>query len=204
MNTKDKRRFLKDGFFPDFDPFGDEVTYEDIYGRTYRKYQTNNRNFRQPLDRNPSDPKDRAHRCVGDKKNVRIPSCHYTDERFKHPQTVFGRSVSGKRLYTYAYEDRFRDWNYELWREAEKHAREYSRLPSTEWEHGSARYWEMVLSHFHQNVRYKVDPVTLTETKLDVNVKLAHVMTGFNWSNGQSYYIFGYRIMGKDRQKVTS
>ena len=146
------------------------------------------------------DPKDYGINCVGDDKYVRLPSCHYTDERFKTPQTIFGRDVGGKKGYHYDYDDRFQMWNWDLWDEGIKRAREYIHLPECNWEDRSVKFYEMAIGYFHQRVTLEVG-ADMTTAALKVNVCIGHVLTGFNWSNGHSYYVFGYKLMGKDKDK---
>lgn len=198
MNKKDPdEKFYNELLLFGMDP--SDIVWEDNFGKALRRYQVP----REKLDRNPRDPKDKAFGCIGDDKTVRIPYCHWTDDRYKHPQTVFGRSVGGKKNYHYNYSDRLAEWHGELWYEAQELAKQHAVLPSTEWVEGSARYWEMVLGNCYQRNTHYLDPATLTQATLRVRVCLGHVMVGHNWSNGHSYRVFGYRVMGPDANRVT-
>lgn len=119
----------------------------------------------EPTKRN-NDPHDFAYGCIGDDKDKKLPSCHYTDDRFQHPQTIFGRR--NKRT-GYDYSDRYPQWDYDKWQEARRIAQESDAV------NGSVRYFEIMLTHFHGK-----------KTEID------HVLTGFNLSDGYSYYVFGY------------
>jgi len=125
----------------------------------------------RPTKRN-NDPKDFAFKLIGDDKSVKLPSCHYTDERFRNAQTIFGRR---KKRGGYSYDDRFPQQNYDKWQAAHKHA------ASLDVADGSVFYYEAVLSYF-----------------LDKETVIDHVLTGFNWSSGYSFYVFGhYHPRGK-------
>ena len=130
---------------------------------------------RRPTDRN-NDPKDFAYKCIGDNRNTRLPSCHYSDDRFRDVQTVFGRR---KKRGGYDYSDRYPMWDGQRgtnrWREGHDLAQAESEKDDCNWDSGSVTYYDMVLSHFHQK-----------ETHID------HVLTGFNPSDGYSYYVFGF------------
>lgn len=119
----------------------------------------------KPTTRN-NDPKDFAYKCIGDDKDAKLPSCHYTEDRFRDAQTIFGRK---KKRTGYDYSDRYPQWDYEKWKAAHEHAKTEDVVQ------GSVRYYEHVLTYFHGK-----------ETLID------HVLTGFNVSDGYSYYVFGY------------
>jgi hypothetical protein len=129
----------------------------------------------EPTKRN-NDPKDFAHKCIGDNRTSQLPSCHYTDERFRDAQTIFGRR---HKRGGYDYSDRYPMWDSQRgtnrWDEGHKLAQAESEKDDCNWSSGSVTYYEMVLSHFHQK-----------KTHID------HVLTGFNWSSGYSYLVFGY------------
>jgi hypothetical protein len=129
----------------------------------------------KPTNRN-NDPKDFAHKCIGDNRTSPLPSCHYTDDRFLNAQTIFGRR---KKRGGYDYSDRYSMWDSQRgtnrWSEGHDLARAESEKDDCNWSAGSVAYYEMVLSHFHQK-----------KTHID------HVLTGFNWSSGYSYLVFGY------------
>ena len=135
----------------------------DIYGDLHEFHHKHHK----PLaTKRNNDPEDFAYKCIGDDKTVKLPSCHYSDERFRNAQTIFGRR---KKRGGYDYDDRYPQWNYDKWTNAHKHAASLDVVD------GSVLYYEAVLSFFHDK-----------ETVID------HVLTGFNWSNGYSYYVFGY------------
>ena len=147
------------------------------------------RPFREGTSRN-DDPKDHAYSCIGDNPNIRLPGCHYTDERFNHAQTIWGHKR--KRTF-YNYSDRFMQWDYTLWSEGHDIARAESEKSGCEWVTGSVRYFELVLSYFHAKIyTFQVDISDLTQVSVDPIVKMDHVLTGFNGSNGFDYKVFGY------------
>lgn len=102
---------------------------------------------------------------------------HYTDSRFKQPQTVYladGHRV-GKDDYVkgaeYNYSDRLMEWN--GW---EKYEAAWNAAKASSHEPRSAAYVELYL-----------------RTLLDKpNLKLVHVMAGVNWGNGYPYQVYGY------------
>lgn len=98
-------------------------------------------------------------------KDVKLQDfLHYSDANIKE-RDVFGRKAAGL---TYNYDDRL--WG-DKWEEGWKIASEMKNVVFK-----SARFFEIVLNHFH-----------------DVkNVNLQHVILGVNRSNGYSYLIFGY------------
>lgn len=101
-------------------------------------------------------------------------SPHYTDERFRHAQTVFGRQEDGLH---YDYSDRLYEWNYKKAKRASEDASKTKARP------GSANWHEAWLSSYHGKP-----------------VALKHVMAGWNWSNGYPYAVFGYRFLRMGRQ----
>jgi len=126
---------------------------------------------RQPTDRN-DDFNDFAYKCIGDSKNTRLPSCHYSDLRFQNAQTIFGRR---KKRTGYDYSDRYPQWDSAKWKKGHELAKAESEKDDCKWDEGSVRYYEIVLTHFHGK-----------PTEID------HVLTGFNLSSGYSYYVYGY------------
>lgn len=159
----------------------EEMMYFEKGGRFHME------RMRRGTDRN-DDPKDFATGCIGDSKDIRLPSCHYSDDRYKHAQTVFGRRRDGL---SYDYSDRFPQWDSEKWREGHDKAKEMA--DRGEIVMGSVRYYEIVLSYFHNAVEMiSVDPADLTKFRTNPTVSIEHVLIGFNWSNGFSYQVYGY------------
>lgn len=145
---------------------------------------------RRGTDRNPGEPNDHAYGCIGDSKDIRLPSCHYTDDRYKHAQTVFGRRRDGL---SYDYSDRFPQWDSTKWNEGHEKAKEMADRGDIV--AGSVRYYEIVLSYFHNAVEMiAVDPADLTSFRTNPTVSIEHVLIGFNWSNGFSYQVYGYHF----------
>jgi hypothetical protein len=100
---------------------------------------------------------------------------HYTDDRFKTAQTVFGnepKSPHGHSHLEYVYSDRIRQWD---WDKAES-AREIANKSG--YQKASCFWYESFLS-----------------TYLDKQVKIEHILAGVNWSSGYSYYVLGYKIV---------
>lgn len=161
----------------DYD-FDSDLRY-GMYGKTQRLCSS----------RNPTDPNDRAYGCIGDNKLIQLPFAHYTNNNYKHPQTSFGRAENGLG---YDYDDRYPQWNHELWQEGHRLANEYTKLPKCNWEHNSVAYYEFVLSHFHECIRMKVNPTDMKTVTLETDIVISHVMTGVNHSNGGDYRVFGY------------
>jgi hypothetical protein len=156
----------------------DELMLMNKFGHTGRRHTTRN-----------DDPRDFAHGCI-DNPNVRLPGCHYTDDRFKHAQTIWGHK---RKRTLYDYSDRFPQWNSKLWDEAHDIAEVESKKKGCEWEAGSVRYFELVLSHFHSQVNtHRVNLTDLTTVTVEPVVRMDHVLTGFNVSNGYDYKVFGY------------
>lgn len=126
----------------------------------------------------------RASHPVQSNPNARIQNLrpHYTNEYFKEARTVY--LAKGYRLTSddelvkgasYNYSDRIRQWD---WKKAEA-ARDTAtaQLPET----SCAAHIEAYLRAFFD----------------DPDLKLVHVMAGFNVSNGYDYQVYGY-IPGKD------
>lgn len=98
-------------------------------------------------------------------KNTEIETfLHYSDPTARQERTVFGAPRQG--LF-YNYDDRLIG---DKWTEGAKAAQETAGIVV-----GSARYFEIILSHFHGKP-----------------VSLEHVVLGCNMSNGYSYLVFGY------------
>ncbi len=147
------------------------------------------RSFREGTSRN-DDPKDHAYSCIGDNPNIRLPGCHYTDDRFKHAQTIWGHK---RKRTSYDYSDRFPQWDGKLWDEGHDIAQAEAKKVGCEWQAGSVRYFELVLSYFHAKVHtFQVDVSDLTKVSANPIVKMDHVLTGFNLSSGYDYKVFGY------------
>lgn len=146
----------------DYDDFGDLLAQK--MGRGRRRHE--------PTDRN-DDPNDFAHKC-SDSRTSRLPSCHYSDDRFRNAQTVYGRKAKHKSG-GYDYSDRYLQWDYDKWQTGCKNAQAEADSDTCDWDVCSVEYYESVLSHFHDK------PTTIH-----------HVLTGFNVTSGYSYYVFGY------------
>jgi len=125
-------------------------------------------------------PKDFATKAI-DSKTQRLPSCHYTEDLFRDAQTVFGRKAKHKSG-GYDYSDRYLEWDYDKWREGERLAQAEAKSNKSKWEICSVGYFESILTHFHGK------PTTIH-----------HVLTGFNWSDGYSYYVFGYHFPEEEK-----
>lgn len=97
-----------------------------------------------------------------------LPYAHYTDDRFKEAQVVFGSKQSGL---SWDYSDRLQQWSYEKYEQACDAAKESGAKPRT------ARWALTMLRHYFD----------------DQNLELGCIMTGFNLSNGYDYYVYGYR-----------
>lgn len=99
-------------------------------------------------------------------------SPHYSDERFRDPQTVFGKPGprTGHPGLTYDYSDRLWEWDYRKAEEAAK-AAEASGAPKK-----SARYYDAFLTAYHGKPCH-----------------VEHVIAGVVASNGHPYAVFGYR-----------
>ncbi len=105
---------------------------------------------------------------------------HYTDHRFSHPQTIFlGGNYETHKRYSldvvdgaiYDYSDRFVQWyGYDKCKEAKEEA---NNLVGN---NDSAKFFEQYLR-------------ILTG---DADLKLVHILSGVNLTNGYPYLIFGY------------
>ena len=93
---------------------------------------------------------------------------HYTDERFRKEQTVFGAEESNL---SYDYDDRIRQWDYQ------KHEMAWDLAKKTGHKVGSQRFYEAYLS------KYFGKPILLK-----------HVIAGVNRGNGYPYVVFGYKF----------
>lgn len=92
---------------------------------------------------------------------------HYTDERFRHAQTVYGREE--ERL-AYDYSDRLWQWDSEKAEQAAKTANASGAKLKT------ARWYQTYLSAY-----------------FDKAVEVRHILAGWNRVTGYSYAVFGYR-----------
>jgi hypothetical protein len=92
---------------------------------------------------------------------------HYSDNRFKNDQTIFGKEEKGLG---YDYSDRICQWNYAKAEAASKKATEDGFTRRT------ARWYQAYLSNF-----------------FDRKIVLKHIIAGVNRSNGYPYLIFGYK-----------
>lgn len=105
---------------------------------------------------------------------------HYTDDRFKSAQTVYlakGYKLTGETVKgaAYNYSDRYRQWSsVESWDKAIHAAK--AQFPET----NCAAHIEAFLRAIHD----------------DPELKLVHIMAGFNVSNGYDYQVYGF-IPGK-------
>lgn len=114
-------------------------------------------------------PNDGAFMDATDDPDARLnTNPHYTDERFRHAQTIYGRQVEGLH---YDYSDRLWQWDYAKAEEAVK-AANASGAPS-----GSARWLSAYLTAFHGKP-----------------AEVLHVMAGWDWATGYAYAIYGYRF----------
>lgn len=95
-------------------------------------------------------------------------SPHYTDQRFKSPQTVWGDEEAG---ISYDYSDRLWEWDYNKAKAAVEVANNAAARNTAQW-------CQTFLSHYHGKP-----------------VQLRHIMAGFNLGNGYPYQIFGYRFV---------
>lgn len=136
------------------DKFG--RTYSDYFGRRYK----------------PSPNWD---------KNIKLRTdLHYSDPEARKLLNVFGEE---KRGLFYNYSDRIEGWDSKKWRKGLELAKEGSREvdSKSQYQVGSARYFEVALNHFH-----------------DVeDVNMGHIILGCNISTGYSYLVFGYRYTTK-------
>lgn len=102
-----------------------------------------------------------------DKNRPLHTSPHYTDDRFKKEQTVFGEEQSGL---AYDYSDRLWQWDSDKAKEALEVAKNSGEVKS------SAAYYEVYLSHYFGKP-----------------VEIGHIIAGVGRSNGYPYCVFGYR-----------
>ena len=102
-----------------------------------------------------------------DKNKVLETSPHYTDHRFKKPQTVFGQEEDG---IGYDYSDQLWEWDYNKAEESAKIANESGALPRT------CLWYEVYLSAYFGR-----------------SIEIVHIISGVNVGNGYPYCVFGYR-----------
>lgn len=108
---------------------------------------------------------------------------HYTDERYRHAQTVYlaaGCKLSqGHSEYVqgaeYVYSDRLREWDWNKAEAARKAARE--QYP----DYDTAACLEAYLRLYYDKP----------------HLALVHIMAGFNWATGYPYQVFGILLDGK-------
>jgi len=93
---------------------------------------------------------------------------HYTEDDFKHAQTVFGQDVKGLG---WDYDDRIREWDYNKANMAWEKAKESGHTMR------SANFYEDYLSEYFGKP-----------------VDLICIKAGFNVSNGYPYCVFGYKF----------
>lgn len=105
------------------------------------------------------------------KRNKKIAHifAHYSDSRFDKDRTVFGEEKPGLR---YDYSDRLQEWDYEKSKLAYIKAKESGKVIE------SAAYYDIYLSEYFGK-----------------KIRVEHIITGVNKSNGYHYNIFGYRII---------
>lgn len=108
---------------------------------------------------------------VGSNMDIRIPNLnpHYTDERFRHGQLIWGRD-DAKDIH-WNYSDRLSQWDYQKNQNSWNAAKEL-------YEPGTARFYQEYLSN------YEGKPV-----------ELIGIVSGWNWFNGYSYLVYGYRVI---------
>jgi hypothetical protein len=92
---------------------------------------------------------------------------HYTDDRFKKEQTVFGKEEDG---IGYDYSDRLREWDYSKAEASVKAANESGATPRT------CKWYEAYLSAYFGKP-----------------IEIKHIIAGVNRSNGYPYCVFGYK-----------
>ena len=105
-------------------------------------------------------------------KDARIEThLHYSDPTAHKERDVFGKAKKG--LF-YNYSDRLygKEWS-EGWEKALREAQ-----PNT------ARFFEIVLKHFHDSE----------------DLDLQHIILGCNMSNGYDYLVFGYTYTSKSKR----
>ncbi len=103
--------------------------------------------------------------------NTKLPDPHYTNDYFKTARTVFGKEQKGLE---YSYSDRLPQWDNESYQRGREKALESEHTTN------SPAWYEVLLKEF------------FTE-----DIKLVHVLAGFNLSSGYPYYVFGV-IMPKE------
>ena len=92
---------------------------------------------------------------------------HYTDNRFKKEQTVFGREEKGLG---YDYSDRIWQWDYKKAEQSVDAANGSGATPRT------CRWYEAYLSFY-----------------FDRPIEIRHIIAGVNRSSGYPYAVFGYK-----------
>ncbi len=92
---------------------------------------------------------------------------HYTDNRFRKEQTVFGKECEG---IGYDYSDRLWQWDYKKAEEAVEKANKSGAISK------SCRWYEAYLSAYFGKP-----------------IEIKHIIAGVNRSNGYPYCIFGYK-----------
>ena len=100
-------------------------------------------------------------------------SPHYTDDRFKNEQTVFGeqpKSRYGHDGLHYDYSDRLWQWDYSKAEKSIEIANASGATPK------SCRWYEAYLSAY-----------------FDRPIEIKHIVAGVNRSNGYPYCVFGYK-----------
>lgn len=106
---------------------------------------------------------------IRDKQATLNTMPHYTDQRFKTAQTVYGAEERGLH---YDYSDRLWEWNYDKAEAANKVAQEQGHPIR------SCAYYEAYLTAYFGKP---------TEIK--------HILAGWNVATGYPYAVFGYRFM---------
>lgn len=105
---------------------------------------------------------------VTNSKNATLPHPHYTDDRFRTEQTVFGKEEQGLH---YDYSDRIWQWDCDKAKEASAAASEAGLKRNT------CAWYEKYLSEFHGQP-----------------VEIKHIMACFHLASGHPLYVFGYRF----------
>lgn len=117
-------------------------------------------------------------KSTSDKSVILKTNPHYSDERFKKPQTVFCTTPDKIKLehnipyikgLSYVYSDRLIQWDWK----AHDNAWEYA---SEKYPKKTANFYEKYLSIYFKK-----------------EIELIHIVSGVNRSNGYSYQIFGYK-----------
>lgn len=111
----------------------------------------------------------RTSRCTVAKNEHLHDDPHYTDDRFREPQTIFGGEAA-EGILNYVYSDRIWQWDYEKASLAAKAADESGA------ERHTCLWYEAYLSFY-----------------FDKPVEVFHIIAGVNRSNGYSYLCFGYK-----------